>query len=90
MTGWGKACNTNILIHSLIAKVTKMELALETSSGGDDPMLPKTFQELRSVVMHLAQNDAERMKETKNWTDIMVQQSKDINDLKQKIEIINA
>jgi hypothetical protein len=88
MTYFGVDCNTNILLHSLIAKVTKMELALESSDGGDDPMLPKTFQELRSIVMHLAQNDVDRIKETKNWTDIMVQQSKDINDLKQKIEKI--
>jgi hypothetical protein len=61
-----------------------------TQKGEGDPTLPKNFKELRELVMHLAQNDVERIEESKNWTDIIVEQSKNINDLKAKIDIINA
>lgn len=95
MTYFGVDSNTNVLLHSLIAKVTRMELALEvfqtnSKEGEGDPTLPKNFKELRELVMHLAQNDVERIEESKNWTDIIVEQSKNINDLKEKIDIINA
>ena len=56
---------------------------------GSEP-LPQNFKELRNLVMHLAKNNTEQAAESKNWTDILVQQSKDINDLKLKIEVINA
>jgi Mg2+ and Co2+ transporter CorA len=73
MTYFGVDSNTNVLLHSLIAKVTRMELALEvfqtnSKEGEGDPTLPKNFKELRELVMHLA--------------DIIVEQSKNINDLK--------
>jgi hypothetical protein len=95
MTYFGVDSNTNVLLHSLIAKVTRMELVLElfqtnSKEGEDDPTLPKNFKELRELVVHLAQNDVERTKESKTWTDIIVEQSKNINDLKAKIDIINA
>jgi hypothetical protein len=61
-----------------------------TQKGEGDPTLPKNFKELRELVMHLAQNDVERIEESKNWTDIIVEQSKNINDLKTKIDIINT
>jgi hypothetical protein len=61
-----------------------------TQKGEGDPTLSKNFKELRELVMHLAQNDVERIEESKNWTDIIVKQSKNINDLKTKIDIINA
>lgn len=88
MTYFGVDSNTNVLLHSLIAKVTRMELALEvfqtnSKEGEGDPTLPKNFKELRELVMHLAQNDVERIEESKNWTDIIVEQSKNINDRSQ-------
>lgn len=56
---------------------------------GSEP-LPQNFKELRNIVMHLAKNNTEQAAESKNWTDILVQQSKDISDLKSKIEVINV
>lgn len=92
MTEFGFNNNNSILLHSLIAKVAHLEAIIEEESPGNNAggslPLPKNFKELRDIVMHLAKNDVDRLKESENWTNIIIKLSNDINDL--KIQVINA
>lgn len=94
MSYFGFNNNNETLLHNLIAKVDLLtKLVIEDDNEVLDPeslTMPKNFKELRAVVLHLAQNDIERLDDSKEWADIIVAQSKDINNLKMKMEIINA
>jgi hypothetical protein len=65
-------------------KVNVLEELL-MAPANENILVPQNFKELQKVVVQLAKNEVQRFKETKTLTDVIVQQSKDISDLKQKV-----
>ena len=100
MSHFGFNNNNDTLLHTLIAKVELLTKIINQNFDIDDSnvdsdikpeniMKPKNFKELRYLVLHLAKNDMDRLKDSKELTDIILKQSKDINNLKKKFELIN-
>lgn len=94
MSYFGVTNNNNDLLLSLIEKVdilTKIVMDDETDDLDEESMfMPKTFKQLRSIVMNLAKNDVGRIKDNNEISNIVFAQSKDINIIKRKLNIIEV
>lgn len=84
MSSFGVTNNNDNLLRSLILKVDELTKIVSDIDNDEEP---KTFKQLRALVIGMAKNEVQRFKDDKDLNAVIFKLADDIKNIQTKLQI---